>query len=438
MPSMSEFSFDFEWLDPLGARGPELRATWARLAVSVAGRYPTRVIDEGARTVRDSIYIPLYPIAEWLAANWWLVLFEMESSERAKDLSYESRHNLRSAREGYSLPALSFHSVGDFMQLRWDAETLVHHGVQFLESGSAYLKLDDVQRSLWAFITSVVARLDQSDVRDTFLQQEWAALNSIDQEEADFCVAAATLGIDPFDVDDSVASALLDVARTIPASVRREFLAVASQGDLRRDTSDVAAGIETARRNRAEVGALTQLRDAMVTLPANGGPPWQQGYAAARHLRNDLRIGNEPLPSFSDVAGALRINPSSLSEAIVDQPTSTRVYEAIVATNEKAGPAFAVSRRSERAVRFQFCRGLYEFLAGGDGPWLVTRGLSDRQKRNRAFAAEFLAPAAGIREKISRSSISAEEVDDLAQHYGVASEAIVHQIANHHIATVNL
>jgi Zn-dependent peptidase ImmA (M78 family) len=88
-------------------------------------------------------------------------------------------------------------------------------------------------------------------------------------------------------------------------------------------------------------------------------------------------------------------------------------------------------------VRFQFCRGLYEFLAGGDGPWLVTRGLSDRQKRNRAFAAEFLAPAAGIREKVSSSVISAEEVDDLAQHYGVASEAIVHQLANHDIASVS-
>lgn len=434
---MSELSLDFEWLDPLGARGAELRSTWARLAVNVAGRYPTRMVDEGARTVRDSIYVPLYPVAEWLAANWWRMLFEMESSERAKDPSYDSRHNLRSAREGYSLPALSFHSVGDFMQLRWNAEVLIHHGVEFLESGSAYLKQSDVHRSLSAFVTSVVARLDQSDVRDTFLQQEWAAINSIGQEEADFCIAAATLGIDPFDVDDAVASALLDVAAVIPSSVRREFLAVASQGDLRRDTSNVAAGIETARRNRADVGALRELRDAVTTPPLNGGPPWQQGYSAARHLRADLHIGNEPLRTFGDVAGALRIEPAVLSAAVIDQPGPTRAYEAIVATNEKAGPAFAVSRRSERAVRFQFCRGLYEFLAGGDGPWLVTRGLSDRQKRNRAFAAEFLAPAAAIREKVSSSVISAEEVDDLAQHYGVASEAIVHQIANHDIATVS-
>lgn len=434
--SMSDLSLDFEWLDPLGARGAELRSTWARLAVHVAGRYPTRVVDAAARTVRDSIYVPLYPIAEWLAANWWRVLFEMESSERAKDPSYDSRHNLRSAREGYSLPALSFHSVGELMQLRWDAEVLVHHGVEFLESGSAYVTLADVQRSLSAFITSVVARLDESDVTGTFLQQEWAAISSISKDEAEFCIAAATLGMDPFDVEEAVASALLEVTTVIPASVRREFLAVASQGDLRRDTSDVAAGIETARRNRADVGALRHLRDAVITPSGNGGPPWQQGYSAARHLRTDLRIGNDPLPSFGDVATALRIDSLALSAAIVDQPAPTRVYEAIVATNEKAGPAFAVSRRSERATRFQFCRGLYEFLAGGDGPWLVTRGLSDRQKRNRAFAAELLAPAAGIREKVSSSVISAEEVDELAQHYGVASEAIVHQIANHGIAAV--
>jgi hypothetical protein len=435
---MSELSFEFEWLDPMGARGAELRATWARFAMKVGNKYPTRVLDEGARTVRDSVYVPLYPLAEWLAANWWRLLFEIESTERTGDPSYDARHNLKSARDGYSLPALSLQSAGDLLQLHWSAETLIHHGVEFLESGSAYVGLADARSTLSTFVNSVVARLTESGVTGTFLQKEWDALSTIGHDEAEFCIAASTLGLDPFDVDESVAAAIVEAAAVIPAAVMREFLAVARHGQLRRDTSDVAAGIDSARKNMAEVGALSQLRTVVAPTSSNGGPPWEQGYAAARNLRNDLKVGNDPLPSLNDVANALRIDSSVLGAAIIDQPVPTRVYEAIVATNRKAGPAFTVIRRSERATRFQFCRGLYEFLnAGGDGPWIVTRGLSDRQKRNRAFAAEFLAPAEGIRQKVSSSVLSAEEVDELAQYYGVASEAIAHQIENHNIATVD-
>src|SRR5947207_420221 len=145
---MTDLIFDFEWADPLGARGLELRATWARLAIRVDGRYPSRVLDQEVKTVRDSVYLPLYPLAEWIVSNWWRLLFEIESSERAKDPLYGRRHNLRWAREGYSAPPLSFNAVGELLQLRWEPEVLSHHRVEFLESGFAYVPLQAVQRSL--------------------------------------------------------------------------------------------------------------------------------------------------------------------------------------------------------------------------------------------------------------------------------------------------
>src|SRR5215213_7411918 len=123
---MTDFVFDFEWAVPLGARGAELRATWARLAIRVGTRCLSRVLDHEVKTVRDSVYLPLYPLAEWIVTNWWRLLFEIESSERAKDPLYGRRHSLRWAREGYSAPPVSFNAVGDLLQIRWEPEILAH------------------------------------------------------------------------------------------------------------------------------------------------------------------------------------------------------------------------------------------------------------------------------------------------------------------------
>ncbi|MEA2462457.1 MAG: hypothetical protein QOJ98_204 [Acidobacteriota bacterium] len=435
---MTDLVFDFEWADPLGARGAELRATWARMAIRVDGRYPSRVLDQEVRTVRDSVYIPLYPLAEWIVSNWWRLLFEIESSERAKDPFYERRHNLRWSREGYSVPSLSLHSVGELLQVRWESELLASHRVEFLESGSAYVALDSIQRNLRSLVTAVVSRLNTSGVSDTFLQNEWGVVGSTTGDEAEFCVAAAALGLDPYDVDDTLAEEIVVVAESISPSIRREFFNVANREELHDNSSDVADAIARVRDNGADLRSIRDLRkDTPPNNGSNGYAPWEHGYAAARELRKTLNIGVQPLRSFSELAQALRVNSSDLLSAIVDQPAGMHVFEAVVGINRNASPAFTVGRKSETAKRFQVCRGLYDFLSGrDDGPWLITKGLSDRQKRNRAFAAEFLAPAAGIQERVASSIVSAEVVDDLAQHYGVSSAAIVHQLANQRIAGV--
>ena len=62
---------------------------------------------------------------------------------------------------------------------------------------------------------------------------------------------------------------------------------------------------------------------------------------------------------------------------------------------------------------------------------------TDRQAFSRAFAAEFLAPAEGLRERLRDASVvEAEGVDDLAAEFGVSSIVIRRQIDNHDLAEV--
>lgn len=67
---VTEFRLDTEWLDGEGMNGAELSATFASLRMDVGGRSVTEIIDRRARTTRESIFVPLYPLAEWLVSNW--------------------------------------------------------------------------------------------------------------------------------------------------------------------------------------------------------------------------------------------------------------------------------------------------------------------------------------------------------------------------------
>jgi Zn-dependent peptidase ImmA (M78 family) len=70
------------------------------------------------------------------------------------------------------------------------------------------------------------------------------------------------------------------------------------------------------------------------------------------------------------------------------------------------------------------------------GPSLLSSLSTDSQAQSRAFAAEFLAPAEALRQRITSHSVDPEQADDLAQEFGVSSELIRRQIQNHEVANV--
>jgi Zn-dependent peptidase ImmA (M78 family) len=86
---------------------------------------------------------------------------------------------------------------------------------------------------------------------------------------------------------------------------------------------------------------------------------------------------------------------------------------------------------------FHFCRALCEYLhSRGDRAALVTDADTVRQKRNRAFAAELLAPAAALRARVGTSIVTWDQTEEIAEEFGVSAFVIDHQLTNHRIAAV--
>ena len=101
MPSLS---FEIDWVDAEGICGPELSTTWASLRIRAGNSTLTRVLDSRAKTVRDFVYVPLYPLAEWLASNWWFLIHEFENPAKEGDPDFHRRHALGTSREGMRFP----------------------------------------------------------------------------------------------------------------------------------------------------------------------------------------------------------------------------------------------------------------------------------------------------------------------------------------------
>jgi Zn-dependent peptidase ImmA (M78 family) len=66
----------------------------------------------------------------------------------------------------------------------------------------------------------------------------------------------------------------------------------------------------------------------------------------------------------------------------------------------------------------------------------MTVARTDRQQRNRAFAAELLAPADWLRERIGGTWVTSDDVDEWAAELGVSPDVVDRQIENHRLTAM--
>ena len=426
--------FETEWVAADGIKGPELASTWASLLIRVGDSVITRVVDRRAQSVRDRLYVPLYPLAESLVSNWWFLLHEVGNPLKDDD-AFRRRHALVSVREGYAFPKLQVASSGARTQLAWTSESLEWAKLDYQDENQVWVDRNEFRESCASLVDLVVRRLVSCGIEGTFLQEEWASVQAADQDESLFCMAAAGLGWDPYALSDSQREAVLRLEQVLDDSVLEEAVAVLDVDHLEAETAAIATALKPGRGTRLP---LEHVRAAGArTTVQTGGSPWRSGYALARDVRRHLGLHDEPLPTTRTVGEALHEDPASLAKATRARNLgAAELVNGVVTADEDGLPAFALRRGRESSRRFHFCRGLAEVLTSPGSPALLTRAPSDRQQRNRAFAAEFLAPAAALRARVHRPALDEEGVDELAAEFGVSSLLIAHQLENHQIASI--
>jgi len=439
----SGIRFEYQWETAERARPPEHAATWARLRLFVDSDCLTVVEERSSQDLRNWIDVSLYPLAEWLAFSWWFVtspskqslggLLPVEYSLAPEAMASRvrlnrERFNFTSAADGFPWPDLTLMpQSGHYLVSQHDADP-AHQRLRFVRNGLYVLDPERTIFTMSAFIDAVVRRLDDKGIEGTRLQTEWQVIQETDAEEEEFCKAAAVLGADPYQVTSETESALLAASRAVSDPVLLlDLLNATDEAHLHQ----ALGWIESSLRAAEEVGDAVSneiVRDICdyvrgrpqrpfsATLTA--GTPWVTGYSRARMVRKSLDIQPAAPIDMSHIVGSQRIQNSApgILEALARGAQSPLVVL----------PAY----RTPQSERFLQARALSRLAFDGTGQhFVITHSYSLRDRTERAFAAELLAPADGIREFLE-DDFSETARNRAADHFDAPRQVIDHQVEN--------
>lgn len=430
---MSDLSYRVEWLEAPDVSTPELAATWARYEIRVGQQCVTQV-EAGESNFRRSVYGSLHPLAEWITANWWLLTSSSRPSAipsrywtwpNARTHEWLRHHNMRAAGNGMAWPNLTLASEGAVTQVQWTRDDVSSLSpVRFMSSGSTFLTSEDVAVGLADLVVLVLDRLAEEGLPKTRLAEDWAALGHLEEEEKAFCVASARLGIDPFSVDDRLAEEIVESASGLPDGVAADFFDNADPTKLTQAARWAhRASLVAAKAATRAQSDLRDLREAALDKnfsTANSERMWEIGYAMARGVRAKLGLRDS---SSIDISRWLEIGEV--------REDSAGLQGLAVVDDNRCGLILG-SQIGKPSRVFAQARALGKALAQPARPVFLLSATHGRDERvARAFAAELLAPAAGIREILS----SVDDRDDMgieaaAIRFGVSPMLIKHQYDN--------
>ena len=415
-------SFRFNWVDSALSLDSAERRTMAALSIDAGNATVTSVLDKRNRVYRSHVVVPMFHVAEWLVSHWWHLWNEIPDTGPQRP-GFEARHNLAFAGDGFVLPRLEMVPLAGRVQMRWTRWKPQHAPIEFVDEAEIQVGRSELETELRSLVDAVLERLrdfEDSQAAACRLARAWDAINTLDSDEREFSRAAALLGLDPFDIQDSQASAIASFWERVDPAIREEALASSTEDTLSSVSNWLVEAVESL--GRVESGAGWAAIRRAIQLPSTT-EPWRQGYALARSVRDEIGIGDGRFDFASQ-------GPLALSHEVTDLPS--RRIQGLVAAH---APACITGPRPERGQRFLLARAIGDYLScSKPGAGILSSLLTDRQARSRAFAAEFLAPAKSLGERLETGFADEETIDDLGVEFGVSSHVIAHQIKNHHLA----
>ena len=412
------FEVRIEWLDAPGVSTPELAATWARYEIWVGNRCVTQV-ETADGTFRRSVYGALYPLAEWIASNWWVLTSHIRPSAidtrywtwpNVRTYPWLAQHNFRGAGDGMTWPDLTLVAEGAVFGIVWAPDTGKPLGpISFASGGGVLVRAEEVRQGLARLVDNVLVRLAEERLPKTRLAEEWAAIAKADHDEQEFCSTVARLGLDPYSVDDQTAADVITIASRLPGELVADFFDSADASAL------VGAADWTRRATAAAERASTKARSALQPLyeavsshveePATEiERPWETGYAMARQVRHELGVQDTDEFDTSPWVGVSDV--SAPSNGIQGLTTVRKGRCGLVLGGLRLGRSSNLFGQAQALGRVLARPQQHSFVLS------AARGHDERVAR--AFAAELLAPAEGIRQSL----------DVMGKHDDAALEAV--------------
>jgi hypothetical protein len=422
------FDISIEWPKTPASGGDKLLdASVGRITIKVAGALATAYRSDKGDT-GESIELPLYDFAEWIAQNWWALLYEPKKSDDAEaDLDFRSRHWLGIARKGFPLPSLWFLPAGNRIEIDYQESYLKFSRLTFVNAASALVPTDHVADTLTSFIEDVLRRVDEAGIADTIAHRLWAAVRNTKPEERFYCRLIGSLGLSPYQENPGIAD-LLESQANIP----EEILFDVCQASRPLNLPTVIAASRTIFDGLSKTKPSNLAPLSEIEIPPDASTlAWRWGVEASKRVQqhfgispqdpmgaqnffDKIDLGYDPVSGISDsdeVSAALSRNEIEMHVAVTDSPEPQRRFSA-------ARAAFL------------------GWITRSHSSRMVTGARTRDQQASRAFAAQLLAPIEYIRARSTNKLLSSSRVFEIAQQLRVSAAVVRNQAENNQIRVV--
>ena len=420
--------------ESLKVGSPAERASFGRLSIIVNGCIMTEGVALDSKELQPGPYVSGYHLAEWFVRNWWRLAYEPSLTDDPDEtpMGWDFAHWMSTIGEGYVWPNIQLASdgvkvfVGSFRSEDPHAKAFRYIGA----GRSELIGLECLQNAARKFIDDVICRLNDVGVKNTELHRLWPALlKDIGRPEISTKRRIeAMLGFDPEEADPSALRKRVADVKKLGTDAVAELAADANtRGGHVFAASDI-------KRVEKDVGFDGRVEDVVRPSPDSPIPvwgvceAWQVGVATAHAVRQSARLNGQPVetPMLASMAGT--------SANVVTERDRTAPAISFAMDDGSGSCRIAMRSKWETGRRFDLARLIADRLFDnniGDPLLPATQSYTYRQKAQRAFAAEMLAPIDAVDDFLNGDR-SEDRLNDAAEHFNVSQMTISSLLRNNH------
>ena len=434
---MSNFSISVERSNVVGlpqSMERNERATIGRLKILANSQCATEGMDLHENAREEGPLVAGYPLAEWLAWNWWRLRWEAapvgRSSKHQPGSSWLMSHALSNVGSGYCWPDVSISSDDFRTQLTWRPWNDISHATfrYFGPERSATVQASSFERAVDEFISATLERLHEEGVSPENLNVLWEELHEErnNEQSTRFRRMEARIGADPDEREEGEITALLSRAQALGEDAFEE---IAGDPIVQARNNRVLLTDRRIEDIAAEDGFDTNPRDAVrldnsrPQAPWGSELAWEVGVEAAKAVRAQEGLGLEPVEDarLCQLGGVV-------GEALQPNGASNKGIVCFMLDDTGNGAKAVFRSSNSTGRRFELARLIGDRVVVDEGCLFpATMTGSYRQKTQRAFAAELLCPWEAA-EPMLEDAESEDDALDVANHFGVSPLLLLNRI----------
>lgn len=428
---MTTVCFDIDW-QILPEEEPAVSNTAGLMKIHINGQNATENHDIFSRTIHEKAMLSAYPLALWLATSWWRVLYEavpLPEKEGTQNTDWQMAHFMPAAGYGFVWPLVELSSDGTTMTLTLRPHIRAEYEpLRYLNSFTEYITVADFSKNINQFLRETVLRLDGMDIGETPLHE---ALKTLQQEQSDPVlrqrrVLEASFGYDAETLPENVLQRMALLENAMGTQAMRSLgahFAYAAPAEILRQLEIAEELSAVGIQGKTDIPPVQMRGEFARETPWEYGRRMAHAMRAALGLKTGHGVENNTLLSLFGITESAFKNTSPI-ETDYSLATSVDASDTIRINFKKmyesTGRRFALARILGNKV----CLEVFE-------PWSVITGAkSFIQRVQRAFAAEFLCPLAGIRE-YANNNFSEKHIENTAEFFSVSPTLVRSQLVNH-------